>query len=96
MQLVGIDLTLVANSCMIETVSLHSGPVIFCSQNIFGHGVSTRICSKGTLMHLFYNSGCFVSIHAFEQHRIMISLVKNITIQEKLSRNFPQSILINY
>lgn len=94
MQLVSIDLTLVTTSGMIETISLHSGPVISCSQNLFGHGVSTRMCSKGTLIHLFYNCGGFVFVHASEQYKIMISLVKNITIQEKLGRKFPQGLFI--
>src|ERR1044072_8114582 len=95
MHLISVNLTFVTGSSMVVAVILHGGPIIACSQDLLGHGVSTRMRPEGTFMNFFYNLICFVSIHASEQNRVIVPFVQHTPIEEKLSRVLAQGLLIN-
>src|ERR1044072_6413432 len=95
MHLVSVDLTFVTCFSMVVAVVLHGGPIIACSQDLLGHGVSARMRPKGTFMNFFYNLICFVSIHTSEQNRVIVPFVQHTPIEEKLSRVLAQGLLIN-
>lgn len=66
-----------------ETVRLHGQAVITNSQDLLGHGMPTRIDSKGSYMDYFGQHVFLLPIHASEQNHVVVSLVKHIITQEE-------------
>ena len=71
---IGINLTLVTNSGVIITIVFHYRPIMNCSQDFLVHGMTTGMHSEGTFMDIFYDLICFMSIHAYEQNKVIVSL----------------------
>src|ERR1044072_36804 len=95
MHLISVDLTFVTCPGMVVAIILDGKPIVTGSQDFLSHGVPTRMRPEGTFMNFFYDLICFVSIHASEQNRVIVSFVQNTLIEEKFSRVLAQSLLIN-
>ena len=95
MHFVSINLTFVTNSRVIVTIVFHCRPIITRSQDFLGHVIPIGMHPEGTFMDLFYDLVCFVSIHASEQNKVIVPLVQNTIVEEKLGCIFSQSLLIS-
>ena len=80
---------------MIVTIVFYGRLIITCSQDFIGHCMPTRMHPEGTFMNFFYDLILFVFIHVSEQNRVIVSLVQNTSIEEKLACMLPQSLLIS-
>ena len=67
MNLVGIDLTLMASPQVVVTISFHSRSIVTSPYNLLGHSVSTRVSSEDALMHIFHDLLCLLLVHTAEQ-----------------------------
>src|ERR1044072_6040431 len=95
MHLISVNLTLVTFHRINNTVHFHGHPIVTSPENLFCHSMSICVNTKRTFMNFFDELTCFVSIHASEQDQIEISLVQHPTIQEKVGRQPPQSLIIS-
>ena len=77
MDLVGIDLTLVAIPRVMVTISFQSRPKVTSPQNLLGHIVPARVISEDTFMHVFHELFFFLLVYTTEQSGIMVVLVLN-------------------
>jgi len=78
--LVWIDLTFMTFSSVLVTISFHCHPVVACSQYLFGHRVPAGMSAKGTFVYFMHQQICFVFVHAYEQYRVKVSFVQNISV----------------
>src|SRR3954467_385375 len=68
MNSVSIHLTFVTFLHIHITITFNRHPIISCSQDLFGHRMSTGMSSKRSFMNFPRDQFCFVSIHASEQN----------------------------
>lgn len=94
MNFVTEDLELLTYLDEIVKVHLNYSPIISGLENFLSHSKPLSMYNFVAFMDAPYDRACFVSIHASEQHEIIIPLVQNIPIQEKLRREPFQHFLI--
>lgn len=64
MNLFNIDLEFWAPFDVVETVKLHSCPIVANSKDFLSHSMSINVDPFRALVDFFYDHVCFVSIHA--------------------------------
>src|SRR3954471_20474886 len=94
--LISIDLALVTNSDMVMTISFHSGPIVTSPQDLLSHCMPTRMGTKLTFVHFFYDFRGFFLHNTSEQHTIMMPLVQHPTVEVKLSCKPSQKLLVSH
>ena len=78
MNLVGIDLTLMASLRVMVTISFHSRPIVTGPLNLLGYSVPARVSSKDTSMHVFHDFICLLLVHTTEHSGIMVAFVQDL------------------
>ena len=89
-----IDLAMMAHPHMLNAIILHGEPIVTNSHNLLDQQGSTSIGSEQALMHVLHQKVNLGSIYASKQGCIVVPLIQDFPIQEKLARHALDELLL--